>query len=128
MPNEAETSEQLRSLEISRAMAGDEPVIGAFLEDARHRLADAGILQWTVPLSDVWIASNVAAGKFWVARHDATPVAVVRLLWSDPAFWGDRDDGSAACIHSLPVHRDSAGEGIGAAVMRWAGAQARSRG
>lgn len=64
MPNEAETSEQLRSLEISRAMAGDELVIGAFLEDARHRLADPSILQWTEPLSDVWIASKVAAGEF----------------------------------------------------------------
>jgi GNAT superfamily N-acetyltransferase len=63
-----------------------------------------------------------------VARSDGEAVAVVRLLWTDRRFWGGRDEGDAAYVHSLAVRRDLAGRGIGAAVLAWAEREAAARG
>jgi ribosomal protein S18 acetylase RimI-like enzyme len=55
-------------------------------------------------------------------------VAVVRLLWEDALFWGERDQGDAAYVHTLVVHRDAAGRGTGAQVLDWAASRAQRRG
>jgi predicted N-acetyltransferase YhbS len=103
-------------------------VIAAILEDVRQWLAARGIVQWTRPFSPDWIAARIDAGELHVARRDGEPVAVVRLLWADPLFWGQRERGDAAYLHTLAVRRDRAGEGIGGAVVRWAEERARACG
>jgi ribosomal protein S18 acetylase RimI-like enzyme len=115
-------------LDIAPASATDVAEIAALLEDARRWLAARGITQWTRPFTADWIAERVAAGEFWIARHDGVPLAVVRLLWTDPLFWQERDHGDAAYVHTLAVRRDCAGQGIGAHVLRWVEDQARARG
>lgn len=113
--------------EVVPARAADQPAIAAILDEARRWMAGRGIAQWTLPFSDEWIAAKIAADEFWVARLAGEPVAVVRLLWADPLFWGERDDGSAAYVHTLAVRRDRAGCGVGVWLLDWAAAQARAR-
>jgi ribosomal protein S18 acetylase RimI-like enzyme len=113
---------------VRRASLADREAIGAFLEEARLWIADQGHVQWTRPFRADWIDEKIQSGEFYLATQRGVPVAVVRLLWADPVFWGERDDGSAAYVHSLAVRRDLAGKGIGGRVLRWAEAQARARG
>lgn len=112
-------------LRILPATTGDAALIKAILDDVLRWLAARGMRQWTRPFSDGWIAAKFAAGEFHIARLISEPVAVVRLQWSDPVFWGERDRDDAACVHTLAVRRNRAGERIGAAVVNWAEDQAR---
>lgn len=118
----------LPQLTIVPAVSHDRPAIAAILEGARRWLADRGINQWGFPFGADWLDPKIAAGEFWVVHLDGEPVAVVRLLWSDPQFWGERDDGSAAYVHTLAVRRNLAGQGIGSWVLNWAEEQAQSAG
>ena len=114
-------------LDLTPASPADLATIAAVLEDARRWLAGRAIAQWPRPFADASIAEKIAAGEFWVARLDGWPVAVVRLLWADPLFWGEREQGDAVYVHTLAVRRDHAGRGIGALVLRWAEGRARAR-
>jgi len=113
---------------IVPAVSHDRPAIADILEGARQWLAGRGIKQWAYPFGADWLDPRIAAGEFWVVRLGGEPVAVVRLLWSDPLFWGERDDGSAAYVHTLAVRRDHAGRGIGLWILAWAEEQARATG
>jgi GNAT superfamily N-acetyltransferase len=110
------------------AVPDDRPAIVGILEGAQRWLAAKGIGQWTLPFGAEWIDPKIAAGEFWVVRLRGEPVAVFRLLWSDPFFWGDQDDGSAAYVHTLAVRRDHAGQGNGSWVLGWIEGRARAEG
>jgi ribosomal protein S18 acetylase RimI-like enzyme len=116
------------ALDLALAGLADVTAILALLENVRQWLAGKGIAQWTRSFTAAWIAERVSAGEFWIALHNGGPVAVVRLLWADPLFWQERDQGDAAYVHTLAVHRDYAGRGIGAWMLRWAEGRARARG
>jgi GNAT superfamily N-acetyltransferase len=115
-------------LDVRRAEPGDEAIVREILEDARRWLAARGIVQWTRPFDETWVADRIAAGEMFIARLDGAPAAVVRVLWSDQLFWSGREQGDAAYIHTLAVRRDWAGQGIGADVLRWAADEARRHG
>jgi GNAT superfamily N-acetyltransferase len=121
-------SGDLLELTVAPAVPDDGPVIVGILEGAQRWLATKGIGQWVLPFSAEWIDPKIAAGEFWVVRLRGEPVAVFRLLWSDPFFWGERDDGSAAYVHTLAVRRDHAGQGIGSWVLGWVEDRARAEG
>lgn len=120
--------ERVASLEMRPAALPDRPAIAAILENARQWLAACGIAQWTQPFGDEWIEQKIAAGEFHLVYREAEPVAVVRLLWQDAVFWGECDQDDAAYIHTLVVHRNQAGRGIGEHILAWAAARARGRG
>ena len=115
-------------LDVRRAAPGDEAVVREILEDARRWLAARGIAQWTRPFEAEWVAAKIAAGEVHVARLDGRAVGVVRLLWEDRLFWGERERGDAGYLHTLAVRRAWAGRGIGADIVRWAEDEARGRG
>ncbi|HKG24765.1 MAG TPA: GNAT family N-acetyltransferase [Thermomicrobiales bacterium] len=115
-------------LTVTPAVPHDRPSIAAILEGARRWMTDQGIKQWALPFGADWLDPKIAAGEFWVVRSGGEPIAVVRLLWADPLFWAERDDGSAAYVHTLAVRRDHAGQGIGLWVLRWAEEKARAAG
>jgi ribosomal protein S18 acetylase RimI-like enzyme len=118
----------LADLDLSVATTVDVGSILLVLGDAQRWLTAQGIEQWTLPFDEGWVREKIAAGEFWLADIGGSPVAVVRLLWEDPLFWGTRDQGDAAYIHTLAVHRKFAGRGIGSEILRWAEEQARGRG
>jgi GNAT superfamily N-acetyltransferase len=121
-------AESALDLEFVPASLDDLPEIAAILEDAQRWLQSRGISQWTRPFDREWIAPKIAAGEFIIAQLNQVPVAVARLLWSDPLFWGERDDGAALYIHSLAVRRAYAGQGIGQLFLEWAAEQAQCSG
>ena len=106
-------------LDVRRAVPGDEAVVQGILEGAQQWLHARGIAQWRRPFDETWVAEKIAAGEVYVARLDDEPVGVVRVLWSDDLFWGERENGDAVYVHSLAVRRGRAGSGIGAALLRW---------
>jgi GNAT superfamily N-acetyltransferase len=116
------------SLRVITAAPADHAAIAAILEDVQRWLANRGIDQWTTPFTDAWIAQSIATGELHIARLHGEPVAVIRLLWADPLFWGNLDRGDAAYIHTMAVRRGHAGCGIGERLVGWAGEQASARG
>lgn len=57
-------------------------------------------------------------GEWYVLREERV-IAALRVLWTDPDFWGP-DDGTAVYVHGLMVDLDKAGEGLGAELLDWA--------
>ncbi|MEZ0447230.1 GNAT family N-acetyltransferase [Cellulomonas sp. ICMP 17802] len=92
-------------------------------------MAATGTVQWPRgSLPRERIAAQVAAGQWHVVRDDAgVLVGTVRLLWSDPDFWGD-DDTPAVYVHGLMVDRRHTGAGVGRALLDWAVARGRDAG
>jgi ribosomal protein S18 acetylase RimI-like enzyme len=123
-----EVARVMMPLAIGAATDDDLPAMKEILEEARGWLAENGIVQWTTPFGDEWLLSGIAGGEFCVARLAEAPVAVVRLLWADALFWGGRERGDAAYLHTLAVRRAYAGQGFGKQVVDWAAAEARARG
>jgi GNAT superfamily N-acetyltransferase len=115
-------------LTITQATPVEWPEVTAILEDVQRWLRSRGSPQWTRPFDHEWIEPKVAAGEFFIARLNARPIAVARILWSDPLFWGDRDNGDALYVHSLAVLREYAGQGIGQQFLDWAAEEARKSG
>lgn len=87
------------------------------------------VQQWKpgeVPLTS--FDKQVAAGEWHVLRaDDRTIYAGLRLLWSDETTWGPVEP-IAGYVHGLVVARDSASQGLGAGLLRWAGQQTLNQG
>jgi GNAT superfamily N-acetyltransferase len=118
----------LDAFKVAVATPGDHAAITAILEDAQRWLVSRGTVQWTAPFTEEWIEQKIAGGEFHVARVGGIPIGTLRLLWADPLFWGDRERGDAAYIHTMAVRRDYAGRGNGARLLDWAAAQAIGNG
>ena len=52
--------------------------------------------------------------------RDGVIVGTLTLTWADPHVWGEQPD-DAGYVHGLAIRRDAAGQGIGAAMLAWAG-------
>jgi GNAT superfamily N-acetyltransferase len=63
-----------------------------------------------------WVDEGLAASEFRIIESAGSVIGCVRLLDSDPLFWGERED-SAVYVHSFTVDRALAGHGIGACVL-----------
>lgn len=73
------------------------------------------------------IAEQVDAGEWWVVRDGTGLAATVRLVGTDPFFWGD-DPTPALYVHGLMVDRRLTGHGVGRALLEWATGRARAAG
>jgi hypothetical protein len=109
---------------IRRADHGDVSDVLAMLAEATAWLKTKGIVQWPERFPRSVVEATVASGGLFVATEGSVMVATVTLLWSDPSFWGDRDD--AGFVHRLVVRRTHAG--MGRTVLDWAADQVRSAG
>ncbi|WP_405161372.1 GNAT family N-acetyltransferase [Nocardia sp. NBC_01499] len=106
------------------------PMIVATQDDAediaklRDRLAqwmvDKGIVQW-VPgeYPAATVAAEVARGEWFVWRDETHAlIAVVRVVWRDPEFWG-ADDAEAGYIHGLMVAPEWRGHDLGDRIIQF---------
>jgi len=111
-----------------QAGPADAAAVHALRRSLEDWMAARGIDQWPVgsmPLERV--EAQVARGEWWVVRDDEGVVASVRVVTSDPEYWGD-DDAPALYVHGLMVDRRASGSGLGRALVEWADARARDAG
>lgn len=110
------------------AQPADVDDIHALRRSLEDWMAERAVDQWprgSLPRERV--EAQVAAGEWWVVRDDDGLVATIRLLWSDPDFWG-ADPTPAAYVHGLMVARRRSGDGLGTALLDWAAASGRASG
>jgi GNAT superfamily N-acetyltransferase len=111
------------------AAPADIDAIHALRRSLEDWMAAHGTVQWPQgSLPRERIAAQVGAGEWHVVRDDDLGLAgTIRLLWTDPDFWGD-DATPAVYAHGLMVDRRAAGRGLGTALLDWAAAQGRAAG
>jgi len=114
------------SLVIRPAALDDSAAILAVLNDARQRLAFRKIAQWEQPFEISFINSALQRSEFFIATLDQHVAGVFRLLWSDPEIWGDTTD--SAFVHTLAVHREFIGQGLGYRFLNWCETSAARQG
>jgi ribosomal protein S18 acetylase RimI-like enzyme len=111
------------------ATPADVDDIHALRRSLEDWMAANGTVQWPQgSLPRERIAAQVGAGEWHVVRDaDLGLVATVRLLWTDPDFWGD-DHTPSVYVHGLMVDRRATGRGLGTALLDWAAARGRDAG
>ena len=103
-------------------------VIGGCLCLIATELAARGVDQWPVgSLPYERVAAQVADGQWWVVRDELGLLGTMRLVWTDPDYWGE-DDTPALYVHGLMVDRRATGTRLGPALVAWADARARAAG
>jgi ribosomal protein S18 acetylase RimI-like enzyme len=106
-------------LEVRQAGADDVDEIVAILSGAARWLLARGIDQWPDPFPRARVDALTRQGEFYVGVLGGRVVATLALLWSDPAFWGERPP-DAGYVHALAVSRAWAGRGLGGELLAWA--------
>ncbi|TYP73760.1 MSMEG_1061 family FMN-dependent PPOX-type flavoprotein [Paenibacillus methanolicus] len=110
-------------LVFKRAGEADAERILNLLTEAARWLMAQGINQWRPEYFSLdGIRSEMSEGSeyFLVYRGEAF-VGTFLIAWSDPSAWGERDNEDSGYLHRFAVAREHAGQGIGEAVLRWAG-------
>jgi GNAT superfamily N-acetyltransferase len=98
--------------------------VADILAEASTWLQAKGIAQWPARFPAEFLLGCTRRGELYVATDAGAVVGTVTLQWSDPPFWGDRDD--AGFVHRLAVRRSQAG--LGRAVLAWVEGQVAQRG
>jgi ribosomal protein S18 acetylase RimI-like enzyme len=103
-------------VEVRAAIPDDVEAVVDVLAEVSTWLRAKGVRQWPDRFSEDFFGGYVRRGQLFVATVDAAIVGTVTLQWSDPPFWGDRDD--AGFVHRLAVRRSHAGSGR--SLLQWA--------
>jgi GNAT superfamily N-acetyltransferase len=115
---------------IRRAEPVDAAAIEVMLVEAAQWVDALGEVMWeTGELATERIASEVAAGQFYLALVGGDPAGAIRFQLQDALFWPDlAGDQTSAFVHRLVVRRRYKGQGISKALLRWAVDHARALG
>lgn len=110
---------------VRQATSSDVDTVSAILVEAADWLTSRDIPMWKAgELSPERIASDVAAGLFFLAEQHGEPVGTVKFELSDQRFWPDMPDGDSAFVHRLAVRRSAAGIGVSTTLLAWSLARA----
>jgi len=117
-------------IRIRQAIPEDASAVTAILTGAAEWVEQLdGTTMWVEDeLADDRIAAEVDAGLFYVAECDGDMVGALKFQLDDQLFWPDLATDDSAFIHRLAVRRTYAGQGVSAALLRWAVDHARSLG
>lgn len=116
------------SVQPERATTADVDAVHALRRALEDWMAERGIDQWPVgslPLERV--AAQVADGQWRVVRDADGLLGTLRVLRTDPEYWGE-DDTPALYVHGLMVARRASGTGLGRALLEWAHREAERAG
>ncbi|MFS0703151.1 N-acetyltransferase family protein [Cellulomonas sp. 179-A 9B4 NHS] len=114
---------------VEPARADDVDAILALRAALEDWMEHAGVVQWPRgSLPRAAVEAQLAAGEWHVVRGGpGEVVGTLRLLWSDPDFWGE-DTTPAVYVHGLMTARSRVGTGLGGALLDWAAARGRAAG
>jgi GNAT superfamily N-acetyltransferase len=88
-----------------------------------------GVVMWEAgELEFQAIASEVAAGQFYIADVDGRAAGAIRFQTEDLLFWPDIPQSSSAFVHRLVVRREFKAAGVSTALLQWAVEHARDLG
>ena len=126
---------RLGEVNIERAELDDSVVIVQFFNDAVLWLASIGMVgQWGMgQLStdpDQFPAGwkqKIEAGEQYIATLRGRPIGALWVYFTPPPEWSEAAD-EAGYISVLMVRRDVSGQGIGRALLDWAGLWAARHG
>ena len=111
---------------IEQAMAKDAGTVSNVLLEAAAWLRQLDRPMWRdnelVPEA---IAADIAAGLFFVGKHDHETAGVIKFQLEDTIFWPEAPSGESAFIHRLAVRRCYAGGDVSFQLLRWAVERAR---
>jgi GNAT superfamily N-acetyltransferase len=113
----------LPGIPVRRATPEDAGAIAAIHDDAM-RWAFARGFRRRGPLAldslRADAAERVAIHEVYVACEDGAPVATLVVTWNDEGLWDDVP-GDAGYVYAFAVKRSYAGQGVGRALLDWAG-------
>ena len=116
--------DRIVNVDVRCAGPGDVEKVIEILAEASAWLRQIGITQWPDRLPRTLILGAIEQQDVYLAISGDEIAATLTLQWSDPSFWGERDD--AGFVHRLAVRRSHAG--LGAWLIDWAEQQAANRG
>ncbi len=109
------------TLRIRAAAPHEAPVVTAILAEAVRWLEERGVPMWRADeLAPESIASDVAAGLFFIGTCGGEPACTFKFQLSDALFWPDVPQDQSAFIHRLALRRPFSGGRVSADVFRWA--------
>jgi GNAT superfamily N-acetyltransferase len=104
-------------------------MVASILNEAEQWVTSRGTPMWELgEIEEQRIADEVEHGCFAVAWTSGEAAGTIKFQLDDPEFWPDKEGENAAYIHRLAVRRRFAGQGVSAALMRWAEERARGLG
>jgi GNAT superfamily N-acetyltransferase len=117
------------TLTIRRAHRADVDRVVDLLGQATTWLAERGLDQWQDAEPELRrdrVSAGITAGTVWIVERDARTVATITIdTTADPELWHDSTDpDDALYVHRMVVARDEACQGLGAALLDFAGRQA----
>jgi GNAT superfamily N-acetyltransferase len=120
------------SMTVRLAQPDDVDTILTLWADADEWMRQRGIEPGAppMPLRDI-VTNRIKNGSSYVVWRDGPPskiVGTITLEWEDDGVWSDRPPDDACYVHGLTTERASAGQGIGVALLRWAGRMAHAAG
>lgn len=106
---------------MRRATRADADALMAIFQAAARWLIGRGIQQWAPDqFHREPLIAAIERGEVYAAVRGGAIVGTLTLTWADPRVWGEQPD-DAGYVHGLALRRDAAGQGIGAAMLAWAG-------
>jgi GNAT superfamily N-acetyltransferase len=116
-----------KTTKISQALPSETGCVSSILLEAAQWLRERGMPMWRDDeLSPERIATDVAAGHFFLAKCADEAVATIKFQLHDPIFWPDTPADEAAFVHRIAVRRAFADGQISALLFRWAAERAKS--
>jgi GNAT superfamily N-acetyltransferase len=117
---------------LSRAREHDHATIIGLIDAAAGWLRTKNTDQWKEPWPSEEdrnhrIRRDLIAGKTWIAWDDGTAAATITADLEDQIWPAEAQRDPAVYVHRLIVNRRYAGQGLGAALLDWAGARARRK-
>jgi GNAT superfamily N-acetyltransferase len=114
---------------IRQAKPYEAALVSDILGEAARWLDQRGMRLWRDDeLLPSAIASDVAAGLFFLAECGGEAAGTVRYQLEDQLFWPDIPQEQSAFVHRLAVRRRYAGSGVSGAILHWAVDRTRSLG
>ncbi|MDF2714423.1 MAG: protein tyrosine phosphatase [Paenibacillus sp.] len=116
------------ALTITPATSEDAAQLVMLLREAAEWIRSKGINQWRPSQFGLeQTADKIGRRLVYKAVCGGTIVGAFELHETDPALWGVRP-ADALYLHRFVVKREAAGSGFGLLLLRWAEAEAASRG
>ncbi|GGF63467.1 hypothetical protein GCM10010912_05670 [Paenibacillus albidus] len=109
------------SVHVVRAQLERVPEVLKLLQEAAQWMEDNGIRQWSPgQFNEADITAYFSDRQVYLALDHGQAVGMFTLQFSDPLYWGEKNDEAYAYLHRLAVTGTHRGKGLGKAMLLYA--------